>query len=67
MNATLAWETLDETDPKGHATTTVVRAVVPGGWLIRSVAGGAALVFVPDPTHAWGAHAGREREIDFGE
>jgi hypothetical protein len=67
MSATLAWETVEETDPKGQKTTSVQRASVPGGWLLRDAAARGALVFVPDPTHSWGAPITRGREIDFGD
>ena len=66
MAATLAWESVQETDPSGQRVTSVVRALVPGGWLVRDVAA-KTLVFLPDATHAWGAPPTRTREIDFGD
>ena len=67
MAATLMWEVVPETDPSGQKTTTVQRASVPGGWLLRDAAARGSLVFLPDPTHAWGAPSTRGREIDFSE
>ena len=67
MAATLAWESVQETDPSGQKTAGIQRATVPGGWLVRDVAAKGSLVFVPDPTHAWGAPPTRAREIDFGD
>jgi hypothetical protein len=67
MTAVLAWETVEETDPTGQKTTSVQRASVPGGWLLRDANVRGALVFVPDATHSWGAPITRGREIDFGD
>jgi hypothetical protein len=65
MAATLAWESVEESDPKGQKSTGIQRALVPGGWLVRDAAAKANLVFVPDQTHAWGAPPTRSREIEF--
>jgi hypothetical protein len=65
MAATLAWESLQETDPNGQKTASIQRAMVPGGWLVRDVVAKGSLVFVPDQSHAWGAPPTRTREIEF--
>ena len=65
MAATLAWESVEESDPKGQKTTGIQRALVPGGWLVRDAAARGTLVFLPDPGHVWGAPPTRSREIEF--
>lgn len=65
MAATLAWEGVQETDPNGQKTTSIQRASVPGGWLVRDTGAKSNLVFVPDEGHLWGAPPTRTREIDF--
>jgi hypothetical protein len=69
MAAVLAWEAVQEKTAGGPGAGSLQRASVPGGWLLRDVAGTASgnLVFLPDPTHSWGAPDTRGREIDFGE
>jgi hypothetical protein len=70
MSAVLAWEAVQETGVDGAKVAGgggLQRASVPGGWLVRDAAARGTLVFVPDPTHSWGAPATRGREIDFGE
>ena len=42
------WE---ELEMKGWKGTILLRAKVPGGWLMGIVGGG--MTFVPDPDHKW--------------
>jgi hypothetical protein len=67
MAAVLAWETVQEKDPGGSKPGSLQRASVPGGWLLRDMAAKGSLVFIPDPSHSWGAPDTKGREIDFGE
>ena len=65
MAATLAWESVQETDPNGQKTSSVQRASVPGGWLVRDFVAKGNMVFVPDEGHVWGTPPTRSREIEF--
>ena len=65
MAATLAWESVQETDPAGQKTATIQRASVPGGWLVRDTSAKGNLIFLPDEGHVWGAPVNRAREIEF--
>ena len=50
------WE--DIGDPKRYGSTMMLRAKVPGGWLVRlssqtSAATAEAITFYPDANHVW--------------
>ncbi|BDI33739.1 hypothetical protein CCAX7_57900 [Capsulimonas corticalis] len=62
----MKWEKVDSSPVtigegmlKMNATITVVRAKVPGGWLV--VYYGANMIFYPDPTHSWDPNAPESR------
>ena len=65
MAATLAWENVQETDSTGQKSSSIQRASVPGGWLLRDLAARGHLLFIPDEHHTWGAPVNRGREIEF--
>jgi hypothetical protein len=45
----LKWEKVENNDDG----TRVLRAKVPGGWLVMSQFSGTGLTFYPDPDHSW--------------
>ena len=58
--ATIKWEKVTDATPHGgmgwfDTSTRIVRAKVPGGWIVRELApnNATAFAFVPDPQHKW--------------
>jgi len=48
----LIWEVLKSEAGKDRIPIAVLRAKVPGGWLVHTKAAG-GLTFLPDPNHEW--------------
>lgn len=59
MKRTLVFETIRLAQGDDILPNTLLRAKIPGGWIIRDAqppphySGPAALAFVPDPEHTW--------------
>jgi hypothetical protein len=51
----LIWETVASQSPAHRGAAVVMRAKVPGGWLVNVVIAqvGTGLTFYPDPDHEW--------------
>jgi hypothetical protein len=51
----LIWENIDSQPPAHRGSSVVMRAKVPGGWLVNVIVTqiGTGLAFYPDPDHTW--------------